>query len=180
MIIAESKCGWTLGLRCAQWTITGGPTTHEADGDEAAPERRLGFDDPQGRGGVDGQRLLAQHGLARVQAGERERLVCDRRRGDHDGVDGVGRDQLEPVLVDRRHTDLAGDAHGALADGVGDRHDLGAGDRGVQDAGVGRPHQARADDPDADAHEAVGKCMWVCVGSCAWSGQRVVTTFARV
>ena len=118
---------------------------HEADADEVAPAGALGLDDPPRRLRGGGERLLAQHRLARRDAREHERLVREHGRGDDDGVHVVGRDQLQPVRVHRAGAETLG----RRAVRVGDGHEPRPGDLRRQQPRVDGAHQPRADDADA-------------------------------
>ena len=161
--------------------VAGVEAAHEADAHEPAAERRLGLDDAQARLGVRSQRLLAEHRLAGVEARERELLVRGRRRRDDHRLDVAVADELVRVRVDRRDAVLGRDTLGGLRECVADGGDPRTGYGSAENADVGGAHQAGTDDADVHSlapQDAVGKCR--CAPSGAWSGQRVVTAFARV
>jgi hypothetical protein len=67
-----------------------------------AAGRHLGVEDPLARLPRGGQRLLAEHLLARGDAGQHELLVSRPPRRDHDGVDVRILDQILTGLVELR------------------------------------------------------------------------------
>src|SRR5205807_2006229 len=82
--------------------VPGVVAAHEADAHQPPPGVPLGVEDP--RAALDGgrERLLAQDGLARRDAGEYELLVGRVGRGDEDRVHAPVPDQRMRVVEDRR------------------------------------------------------------------------------
>ncbi len=71
---------------------------HEPDLDQLAPQLRFPLDDLQGGGHIGGQRLLAHHRLAGLQARQQLLLVGGTGGGEDDGVDiGIG-DRVERIV----------------------------------------------------------------------------------
>ena len=96
---------------------------HEPHLDQPAPDGHLGLENLQGVLAGGGQRLLAQHRLAGVDAREHLLGVQRPRRGDHDGVDVRGVDQVGPGGV-RDGAHRLGHLRRALGRHVEDRGDL--------------------------------------------------------
>jgi hypothetical protein len=141
--------GLHLGLHPPEAVVV---AAHEADLDQPPRLGRLGLQHPQA--GVDGrgQRLLAEHGLVPVQAGQGELLVGLAGRGDQHGVHLVVSDQLVAVGIGAG-PDPLGHLPGPIDEDVGDGDHLGVGDAG-QPLHVVPAHLAGADDPDPQRHRA--------------------------
>ena len=87
---------------------------HEADLDQRLAEFGLALDDLQRGLDVGGQRLLTQHRLAVLQAGQQLLLVGRTRSGEHDRVDiGIG-DGVQRVDDRPAARDGCGDLLGLL------------------------------------------------------------------
>ena len=144
-IIALSKYGGTAGLRCTQCSTSGTAqfttveqrlqlrvlvveAAHEADLDQPLAELGFALDDLQRGRDVGGQRLLAHHRLAVLEAGQQLLLVGRARGGEHDGVDVRVGDRVERIGDGAAAGDGRGELLGLLGDVVVDDGDPGAGD----------------------------------------------------
>jgi hypothetical protein len=96
---------------------------------------------------VGRQRLLAEHGDARIDAGPDQPGVGGGRRGDDDAVDTVGDELIRGVSGVRAHE--LGDRRGDRGDGIRDDERVDGGEAG-QGAGVEGADPAEAD--QAQAH----------------------------
>ena len=81
-----------------------------------------GFDHLPSLGGIDGERLLAQHVLARIEGSDRHRVVMTVRRRDVDDVDVVIGPQRVVTAVRTRNPEALGEVVGRL---LGPRADSG-------------------------------------------------------
>ena len=133
--------------------VAGIEAAHVANLDEAPAAADLGGDDGQALLQRVGKRLLAQDGFPLLQAGDHERSMRLVRRGNDDGFDGGIGDEPGSGVEHAARTAVAGHPLGAFAVGVLDRHEFGAGDAVVQDAGVVGSHDPRPDDTYFDAHQ---------------------------
>ncbi len=105
-------------------------TSHEADLDQFLTELGFALHDLEGRGDVGGQRLLAHHRLAVLEAGEELLLVGRAWGGQDDGVDTRVGDRVERVAD---HPAAGGDPGRDLL-GLLDEVIVDDGDRGALDA----------------------------------------------
>ena len=161
--IALSKVGGTAGLRCAQCSTSGAAEftaveqrlqlgvlvvepAHEADLDQPLAEFGLAFDDLQRGLDIGGQRLLAQHRLAVLQAGQQLLLMGRSRGGEHDRVDIRIGDGVERIDDGAAAGDARGDLFGLLGDVVVDDGHPGAGDPAGDAGDVVGAHDADAED----------------------------------
>ena len=112
---------------------------HEAHLHQPPATRDLGVDDPAAGLLRGGQRLLAEHRLARRDGRQHVLLVRRSPRGDQYGVDRVVADEL-----------LAGGVHRAAGQSVGDR------------LGPRRVHVASRRPPAAPDSTVVSRRMWSC------------------
>ncbi len=125
---------------------------HETELNEAATPRQLRLDDLEAFLRALRQGLLAKHGFAGVDGGERERRMGFVGARDDDGIDvgapdrghGVGRDIAGAIGL--------GDLAGALRRGVAHHLQDRAGKILGNDPGMITAHKARADDRYADGH----------------------------
>jgi hypothetical protein len=125
---------------------------HEPDLDQA-PTRALGVgvlgpDDGERARGVHGERLLAQHGLAVLDAGQHLVLVELAGGGDDHGVDLRVGDRGQRVGDHAAARHAGGDRVGLLGEGVAHHHHAGAGDPAVQAGDVVGAHHPDAEDGD--------------------------------
>ena len=129
-----------------QLGVLGIEPAHEADLDQRPSGLvPLGLDQPQRRGAVQGQRLLAEGVLAVREAGEDLLLVGEPGRRDEHGLHGVVGDQVERVGDGAYPRITRGHLGGPRGVGVGDGDQLGVGYPGRQPVGV-----VGADGPDTD------------------------------
>jgi len=113
--------------------------------------RRISGDEPFAVGFVDRDRFFHQHMKTGLECGDAIGRVGEVRGRDQHRIDEAGADEGRAV----GKSGNAGEGRGGLAAGIADRGEDGAGDfAALQGAGVGRTHQAQADDADADfVHE---------------------------
>ena len=110
-----------------------------------------GVDHPTPLRGVQGERLLAQHVLARLQEHERVAFVARLRSGDVHDVDQRVSCQILIAAVRVRHVEPLGECSRPVDRSRPDRHEVGVID---QREVVGEPgrHRPRSGDPPPHAH----------------------------
>jgi len=121
---------------------------HEADLDELHAGFSLAPDEFEGTRGIGGERLFAEHRLARFEAGQDLLLVGGAGRGEHDRIDIVGGDRVEGVQHHPRTGCGGCDLLGALSREVVDHADAGATDGGGEPGDVVGAHEPDAEDGD--------------------------------
>ena len=132
--------------QCLQLGVLVVEPAHEPDLDQLLAEFGLPLDHGERGFHVGGQRLLAQHRLAVLQAGQQLLLVRRTRRGQHDGVDvGIG-DGVQRVADRAAPGTDRGDLLGLLGEVVVDHDDPGACDRFGDAGDVVGAHHADAED----------------------------------
>ena len=144
------------GEAVAQGEVAGIEAAHEADRHERRGQGVMGAHHLDGLGGRGHQRLLAQDGQARFEAGEGERGVEGVRGGDDDGVDGARGDHLLAVAEDPRAAEGGGQRLGAGDVRVGDGGQAGAAHAPGEVVGMVGAHDPGADDADGEllAHDS--------------------------
>jgi hypothetical protein len=126
--------------------------THEPDHDQALARGDLGVDDALARLAGGRERLLAEHLLARLDAGQHVLLVRGTPRGDDDRVDLGVRDELLPGLQGLGGGQARRHGLGPFHVHIGHRGDPRAGEHVGQAADVVLPDHSDADDADVECH----------------------------
>lgn len=119
--------------------------------DAAAPD---GGDELVGFGKIGGQRLFDHEVLARRGGGRADVAMQMIGRGDGDEIDVGPRQQLAIILADEGRVVIGGQRPRRIERQARDAHDLHAA-VGAQRRGVVAPHDAGADDADAQPAVAV-------------------------
>ena len=134
---------------CLQLGVLVVEPAHEPDLDQPLAEFGLPLDDGERGLHVGGQRLLTEHRLAVLQAGQQLLLVGRARRGQHDRVDvGIG-DRVQRVADDPGTRHRCGDLFGLLGQVVVHDDDTGVADSAGDSGDVVGTHHADAEHGNA-------------------------------